>query len=88
MQRFRTEDYHTAGEPFRIVADLGLELPGGTVAERRVNAMGSAEVDRARTTVAGYPAVLPEVTGMAYRIGESTFTVDPHDPLIPGFVLR
>jgi proline racemase len=42
----------------------------------------------ARTTVAGYPAVLPEVTGMAYRIGESTFTLDPHDPLIPGFVLR
>lgn len=48
MDSFRTEDYHTGGEPFRIVADLGLELPGATVAERRVHAIGSAKVDRAR----------------------------------------
>ncbi|WP_434080439.1 proline racemase family protein [Sanguibacter sp. Z1732] len=41
-----------------------------------------------RLEVAGYPAVLPEVTGMAYRTGDSTFTVDPLDPLVPGFVLR
>jgi proline racemase/trans-L-3-hydroxyproline dehydratase len=25
---------------------------------------------------------------MAYKTGESTFTVDPHDPITPGFVLR
>jgi proline racemase/trans-L-3-hydroxyproline dehydratase len=38
--------------------------------------------------VDGRPAVIPQVTGMAYRTGEHRFTVDPHDPLVPGFVLR
>ncbi|WP_246051142.1 proline racemase family protein [Nocardioides guangzhouensis] len=36
----------------------------------------------------GRPAVVPQVTGMAYRTGEHTFSIDPHDPLVPGFVLR
>jgi proline racemase len=31
---------------------------------------------------------LPQVTGMAYKTGESIFTVDPRDPITPGFVLR
>ncbi|WP_293695386.1 proline racemase family protein [uncultured Agrococcus sp.] len=35
--RITTEDWHTAGEPFRIVRDV--ETRGTTVAERRVNAM-------------------------------------------------
>jgi proline racemase len=34
------------------------------------------------------PAVVPVVTGAAYRVGNSTFTVDPRDPLLPGFVFR
>jgi proline racemase len=38
--------------------------------------------------VDGRRAVLPQVTGMAYRTGEHVFTIDPHDPLVPGFVLR
>ncbi|PFG30006.1 proline racemase family protein [Paramicrobacterium agarici] len=41
-----------------------------------------------RTYVHGRDAVIPQVTGMAYRTGESRFTVDPRDPLTPGFVLR
>jgi proline racemase len=40
------------------------------------------------TTVAGRPAVVPQVTGLAHRTGEHTFVVDPADPLVPGFVLR
>ena len=40
------------------------------------------------TVVNGRPAVLPQVTGMAYRTGEHVFTIDPYDPLVPGFVLR
>jgi proline racemase/trans-L-3-hydroxyproline dehydratase len=36
----------------------------------------------------GLPAVLPTVTGMAYRTGEHVFEIDPDDPLTPGFVLR
>lgn len=42
----------------------------------------------ADTTVGGYPAVIPEVTGMAYRTGEHRFSIDPADDLGPGFVLR
>ncbi|MFF2371318.1 proline racemase family protein [Agromyces sp. NPDC058110] len=41
-----------------------------------------------RLVVDGAEAVVPAVTGMAYRTGASTFTVDPRDPLVPGFVLR
>jgi proline racemase len=40
------------------------------------------------TTADGFDAVIPAVTGMAYRYGSSQFTVDPRDPLVPGFVLR
>ncbi len=33
-------------------------------------------------------AIIPQVTGMAYRTGEHTFHIDPADPLVPGFILR
>jgi proline racemase len=39
-------------------------------------------------TLNGKQAILPQVTGMAYKTGESIFRVDPRDPLTPGFVLR
>ena len=45
-------------------------------------------VAKAQVTSDGFDAILPQVTGMAYRTGESVFTVDPRDPLSPGFVLR
>jgi proline racemase len=45
-------------------------------------------VAKAQVTSDGYDAILPQVTGMAYETGESVFTVDPRDPLTPGFVLR
>jgi proline racemase len=38
--------------------------------------------------VGGRRAVVPQVSGMAYRIAEHVFAIDPHDPLVPGFVLR
>ncbi|MFD2796319.1 proline racemase family protein [Promicromonospora vindobonensis] len=40
------------------------------------------------TRVGDLAAVLPMVTGMAYRTGEHRFVVDDADPLVPGFVLR
>ncbi|MFJ2745675.1 proline racemase family protein [Streptomyces sp. NPDC087440] len=43
-----TVDYHTAGEPFRIVVDLPVPLEGATVAERRVFAMNDPAVNRLR----------------------------------------
>ena len=52
--------------------------------------MGSAFTGRVIETVDvdGRSAVVPQVTGMSYRTGEHVFHVDPHDPLVPGFVLR
>lgn len=43
--RWTTDDWHTAGEPFRIVEDVATE--GATVAERRVHAM-TGEPDAVR----------------------------------------
>lgn len=48
MFRVATVDYHTGGEPFRIVEDAGLEIPGETVAERRVNAANDPDIDGLR----------------------------------------
>ena len=51
----RTSDYHTAGEPFRIVLDGMPEIRGATVAERRVFAQGSAEIDAFRQLLCREP---------------------------------
>jgi proline racemase len=71
-----------------VLADDG-RLPAGTVL-RHESIVGSTFTGRVLATVDvdGRPAVLPQVTGMAYRTGEHVFVVDPHDPLVPGFVLR
>ncbi|WP_433203331.1 proline racemase family protein [Dactylosporangium sp. CS-047395] len=44
----RTVDFHTGGEPFRIVPEPPVELRGATVAERRVFAMGDPGADGLR----------------------------------------
>jgi proline racemase len=67
-------------------------LPGGTVL-RHDSIVGSTFtgtiVDTVDTVdVGGRSAVVPQVTGMAYRTGEHVFSIDPHDPLVPGFLLR
>ncbi len=49
--------------------------------EFRARVVGDAEV-------AGIPAVITEVEGSAFRTGEHVFTLDPHDPLGDGFLLR
>lgn len=43
-----TTDYHTAGEPFRIVADPPVAIEGRTVAEQRLFAIADAGVDGLR----------------------------------------
>ena len=50
-----TTDYHTAGEPFRIVTGGAPEIPGATVRERREHARGSAEVDAVRRLLCHEP---------------------------------
>ena len=48
-------DFHTAGEPFRIISQGVPELPGNTVAERRVFAAGSAEMEHFRQLLCHEP---------------------------------
>jgi proline racemase len=64
-------------------------LPTGTVL-RHDSIVGSTFIGQVLDTVevGGRRAVVPQVTGMAYRTGEHVFTIDPHDELVPGFVLR
>jgi proline racemase len=64
-------------------------LPAGTLL-RHDSIVGSTFVGTVLGTldVEGRAAVLPQVTGMAYRTGQHVFSIDPHDPLVPGFVLR
>lgn len=64
-------------------------LPEGTVL-RHESIVGTTFVGRvlARVDVDGHAAVVPQVTGMAYRTGTHEFSIDPYDPLVPGFVLR
>lgn len=51
----RTSDYHTAGEPFRIVEDGMPAILGDTVAERRVFAQDNEDVDRVRRLLCNEP---------------------------------
>ncbi|HZO63980.1 MAG TPA: proline racemase family protein [Kribbellaceae bacterium] len=64
-------------------------LPAGAVL-RHDSIVGSTFTGTVLDTVEvdGRAAVIPQVTGMAYRTGEHVFSIDPHDPLVPGFVLR
>ncbi|MGH2716297.1 MAG: proline racemase family protein [Thermoleophilaceae bacterium] len=48
-------DYHTAGEPFRIVAEGVVNTSGATVRERRDYAAGSEQLDRVRRLLCHEP---------------------------------
>ncbi|GAB3182608.1 proline racemase family protein [Nesterenkonia halophila] len=48
MHEISTVDYHTAGEPFRIVESPPIDLPGRTVAEKRAHAIESPEAQTLR----------------------------------------
>lgn len=51
----KTVDFHTAGEPFRIIDEDAPEFAGSTVAERRVSAQKSPESDRMRQLLCNEP---------------------------------
>ena len=48
LHQIQTVDYHTGGEPFRIVEHPPVAIDGPTVAERRMFAMRSPDVDGLR----------------------------------------
>ncbi|MEO6943627.1 MAG: proline racemase family protein [Lacisediminihabitans sp.] len=51
----RTVDYHTAGEPFRIVIEGAPRWDSNTVAQRRVESQGSKEIDLIRKLLCREP---------------------------------
>jgi proline racemase len=51
----RATDYHTAGEPFRIVEEGLPDVPGPTVRDRREQASRSGDVDRVRRLLCHEP---------------------------------
>ena len=51
----RTTDYHTAGEPFRIVREGVPPIPGATVRERRAAAASTDAIDRVRRLLCHEP---------------------------------
>jgi len=67
-----TVDYHTAGEPFRIVADPPIALPGDSVADRRVRAQADGEADRLRRLLCHEPRGHADMYG--------GFITPPNDP--------
>src|SRR5579862_7116450 len=64
-------DYHTAGEPFRIVTSAIPPLPGATVADRREQARDSEEVDAIRRLLCHEPRGHADMYGC--------FQVPPND---------
>ncbi len=69
--------------------DAAWQLPRGAEL-RHLSIVGSTFTGRVvdEVDLGGRPAVVTEVTGTAYRTGESTFHLDPDDPLGEGFLLR
>ncbi|SCE98644.1 proline racemase [Micromonospora viridifaciens] len=55
MRDIRATDYHTAGEPFRIVTEGVPEIPGTTVLERREHAQRDEQVDAVRRLLVNEP---------------------------------
>jgi Proline racemase len=81
--RMRPADGHSGG------FGEAPQAPGGGGEVDR-SPCGSGTCARLAVFAAGgrLPTVIPQVTGTAYRTGEHLFSIDPHDPLVPGFVLR
>jgi proline racemase len=73
MALFHRRGLMTVGSTFISRGLLGLDFAGRIAGE---------------TTVAGVPAILPEVTGTAYLTGFSQFLFDPDDPLRAGYLLE
>jgi proline racemase len=55
MRDIRATDYHTAGEPFRIVTEGVPEIPGATVLQRRGHAQRDEQVDAVRRLLVNEP---------------------------------
>lgn len=70
-----------------LVAKGGLDV-GQTLINQSIVGSRFECVAMGRASSDGYTAVLPRISGMAFKTGSSEFMVDDRDPLVPGFVLR
>ena len=70
--RISATDYHTAGEPFRIVTAGAPALPGATVRERRERAAGDEDAEAVRRLLCHEPRGHADMYGC--------FLVPPDDP--------
>ena len=77
-----------SGSRVAVLAARGALKPGQRLVHDSIVGSRFTCAVTGETTVGAFDAVIPTVTGMAYRYGSSRFTVDPRDPLLPGFVLR
>jgi proline racemase len=77
----------TAARVATLVAGGGLGDGEVLTHDSIVGSRFTARVLRAEPA-AGFDAVVPSITGIAYPTGEHVFDVDPDDDLVPGFVLR
>ncbi len=68
---YRTVDYHVGGEPFRIVVEGAPELPGSTLAEKRLSARDTEELDAHRPVQAS-----AWLTAHAERFPAGVFAVE------------
>ena len=55
LQNVTCVDYHTAGEPFRIVTSPMVSLPGASVSERRLSAVNDPDVNEIRRLLCHEP---------------------------------
>lgn len=77
----------TAGRVAQLYARGRLGL-GDTLINESI--IGTRFTGRAlsETTVGEFPAIIPEVAGQAYIVGQATWLIDPEDPVSGGFFLR
>ena len=82
METYRTEDYHTAGEPFRIVVEGAPDLPGVTVGDRRAAAMEDPTAQRVRAILCSEPRGHADMYGgfITPPEGVDVFMVAPKGP--------
>ena len=55
LQNITCVEYHTAGEPFRIVTSPAVSLPGASVSERRLSAVSDPDVNVIRRLLCHEP---------------------------------
>lgn len=71
MEAYSSVDYHTAGEPFRIVTALPIAIEGIDVPAKRIFAMNSPEIEKIRKLLCHEPRGHADMYG--------GFVVEPND---------